>query len=219
MSASVSRAGRPKSEEKRRQILHAASELFLNEGFANTSMDKVAKHSGVSKQTVYSHFESKDSLYTSAIENKCLAYQLDPSRLAEHNGCQLPLKDCLQTIGVQFVKLFHDEEVIAMYRVVIAEANNNPHVAELFYDAGPKASINVLGGMFQQFSDNRLSSETALGVAIDYFSLLKGEFHIRTLFGLATPLSEQQIIEKVDAAVRKTLLLFNDAVARSDASR
>ncbi|WP_218309221.1 TetR/AcrR family transcriptional regulator [Alteromonas antoniana] len=215
MNASVSRAGRPKSEAKRRQILHAASELFLNEGFANTSMDKVAKASGVSKQTVYSHFESKDSLYTAAIENKCLAYQLDPARLSQHNGCQLPLEDCLQTIGVQFVKLFHDEEVIAMYRVVIAEANNNPHVAELFYNAGPKASIYVLAGMFETFSNNRLSHADALALAIDYFSLLKGEFHIRTLFGLASPLSGEQIEEKVRTAVAKTLLLFNHAAGNS----
>lgn len=218
MNTSVSRAGRPKSEEKRRQILHAASELFLNEGFANTSMDKVAKRSGVSKQTVYSHFESKDSLYTAAIVNKCVAYQLDPSRLAQHNGCQLPLKDCLQTIGVQFVKLLHDEDVIAMYRVVIAEANNNPHVAELFYDAGPKASITVLAGMFERFSDHRLSSETARALAIDYFSLLKGEFHIRLLFGLATPLSDLQINEKVASAVAKTLLLFRDAVSHCNSA-
>ena len=71
------RQGRPKSEEKRQDILRAASTLFLKEGFANTSMDSVAKASGVSKQTVYSHFSSKDSLFKAAIGSKCRSYQLD----------------------------------------------------------------------------------------------------------------------------------------------
>ena len=48
--------GRPKSMEKRNQILSSASQLFLQDGFTNTTMDNVAKQSGVSKQTVYSHF-------------------------------------------------------------------------------------------------------------------------------------------------------------------
>ena len=67
--ATTRKQGRPKSEEKYHLILHAASCLFLKEGFANTSMDTVAKASGVSKQTVYSHFEGKDALFKAAISS------------------------------------------------------------------------------------------------------------------------------------------------------
>ncbi|MCU7553337.1 TetR/AcrR family transcriptional regulator [Alteromonas sp. ASW11-19] len=206
------RVGRPKSEQKRQQILTAASELFLQEGFSGTSMDKVARHSGVSKQTVYSHFDSKDALYVAAIEAKCRTYELDPSRLADSNTCELPLSECLQQVGVQFMRLFHDPQVIAMYRVVITEATNNPHVAELFYEAGPKASIDVLARVFEKASDQTLPPAEARQLAIDYFGLLKGEFHIRSLFALASPMSETGITQHVRQAVRKTLRLYEAAL-------
>jgi len=54
---------RGKSDTKRQQILEAASEVFLANGFEGTRMDQVAEHSGVSKQTVYSHFGNKDDLF------------------------------------------------------------------------------------------------------------------------------------------------------------
>ena len=62
---------RTKSEEKRQQIIEASTCLFSELGFAQTSMDKIAKKAGVSKQTVYSHFGSKDELFVNAISSKC----------------------------------------------------------------------------------------------------------------------------------------------------
>lgn len=201
------RQGRPKSEEKRQQILHAASTLFLEEGFASTSMDSVAKASGVSKQTVYSHFNDKDSLFQAAITAKCQSYDLDPTELAGHDQCKLPMKQCLTMIGTQFVKLLQDPEVIAMYRVVISEARNNPRIAELFYQAGPKASLDGLTTLFLSFSKYSLTKEQAHAIALDFFSLLKGDLHILLLCDLVPPMSEQQIVRHVEQAVEKTCLI------------
>ncbi|MEW9797345.1 TetR/AcrR family transcriptional regulator [Alteromonas sp. CYL-A6] len=202
------RVGRPKSEEKRRQILTAASALFLREGFANTSMDSVAKASGVSKQTVYSHFPSKDTLFQAAITAKCQSYDLDPTDLAGHDHCDLPMTQCLRMIGTQFVRLIQDPEVVAMFRVVISEARNNPRIAELFYQAGPKASLDGLAPLFMAFSDNQLSTQDANAMARDFFSLLKGELHIMLLCDLIPPLNNEQIERHVEQAVEKTSLLM-----------
>ena len=50
----------PMVAEKAEQILNGAMPEFLQNGYACTSMDKVAKSAGVSKQTLYSHFSYKD---------------------------------------------------------------------------------------------------------------------------------------------------------------
>ena len=141
----IVKAGRPKSAEKRKQILNAAAELFLNSGYSSCSMERVAKQASVSKQTVYSHFSNKEALFMAAIEEKCAEYQL--------NGEYLELDDrnlleVLREKGLQIVKLLHDEQVIAIYRVIIGEINNNPRVAELFYQAGPKHSMECLAKCF-----------------------------------------------------------------------
>lgn len=55
------------TSRKRDSILDAALEAFQNEGFDNTSMDRIAELAGASKRTVYNHFASKDALFKAVI--------------------------------------------------------------------------------------------------------------------------------------------------------
>lgn len=203
---SLSKAGRPKSAEKREQVLKAAGDLFLDVGFTGCSMDAVAKHSGVSKQTVYSHFSNKEALFTAVIESKCAEYQLDESHLA--NGA-LNLVDVLNAMGRQVVKLLHDEQVIAIYRVVIGESAANPRVAELFYQAGPQHSLNMLAQSFKIFIQKPLSDEFAYQCAVTFFNLLKGEFHVKSILSLEFALSEQEQEQHVAYAIQHIHIMLD----------
>ena len=44
------------------QIVHKATELFLNFGFKSVTMDDIAKELGMSKKTIYVHFSNKTAL-------------------------------------------------------------------------------------------------------------------------------------------------------------
>ena len=213
--ATIKKQGRPKSEEKYHLILHAASCLFLKEGFASTSMDTVAKASGVSKQTVYSHFESKDALFKAAISSKCRSYQLDTQQLIDASLGSLSLFECLQKVGCQFVRLLQDPEAIAIFRVIIAEAVNSPHVATLFYQAGPEASLATLSTVIEKFGQGSLSADVAQQLAVDYCALLKGEYHTMMLCGIQSPLEDDEITAHVDCAAEKILLLFTHYTQQS----
>ena len=57
------------SAEKSVAILAGAMKEFLKNGYAATSMDKVAKSAGVSKATVYSHFGDKESMFGSVMQD------------------------------------------------------------------------------------------------------------------------------------------------------
>jgi TetR/AcrR family transcriptional regulator, mexJK operon transcriptional repressor len=48
---------------KKRQILDGARQVFLLNGYAEASMDEIAVQAGVSKGTLYNHFDSKDDLF------------------------------------------------------------------------------------------------------------------------------------------------------------
>ncbi|HEY9832621.1 MAG TPA: helix-turn-helix domain-containing protein, partial [Stenomitos sp.] len=56
------------SAEKTNAILDGAMQEFLANGYAATSMDKVAAAAGVSKATVYSHFQDKQGLFTALVQ-------------------------------------------------------------------------------------------------------------------------------------------------------
>jgi AcrR family transcriptional regulator len=59
----------PRSGEATRlQILDAAYKLFRRSGFSRVSMDEIAAATGVTKRTLYYHFESKDQLLAAVLE-------------------------------------------------------------------------------------------------------------------------------------------------------
>lgn len=200
MNKETSRAGRPKSAEKCKQVLNAAGELFLTSGFSGCSMEMVAKQSGVSKQTVYSHFSNKEALFLAVIEDKCAEYQLDDKYL-EIKGCSL--LQILRERGLQIVKLLHDDQVIAIYRVIIGEVNSNPIAAELFYQAGPKHNLEYLAKCFLKLSEHPITAEFAHKCAVTFFSLLKSEFHIKSILGLDFALSDSEQIAHVEFAIQQ----------------
>ncbi|MEY8598570.1 TetR/AcrR family transcriptional regulator [Mammaliicoccus lentus] len=49
-------------EDTRKQILGIADKLFEENGYDKTSMDKIAKESGVSRRTLFRYFESKSEI-------------------------------------------------------------------------------------------------------------------------------------------------------------
>ena len=63
--------GRPKDLAKRQMILDAAKSLFLKQGFHGSTMNQIAQEAGVTKLTVYNHFQDKANLFTCAIEQTC----------------------------------------------------------------------------------------------------------------------------------------------------
>lgn len=56
------------SEERKDQILDAASEVFADKGVHETRMDDIVKESGLSKGTLYWYFKSKDEIVLSIFE-------------------------------------------------------------------------------------------------------------------------------------------------------
>ncbi|MBF7073750.1 TetR/AcrR family transcriptional regulator [Glaciecola sp. MH2013] len=199
-------AGRPKSAEKRSSILCTASELFLRLGYDRTSMDAVAKSSGVSKQTVYSHFKNKDILYTSVIEQKCNEYRIEEDAICiETQG----IEDLLNSIARNFVALLTDKSVIAMYSVVIGESKNNKRVAQLFYEAGPAHGNRLVRKLLASHPSTQLNSEEAKEVATDFFNLLKGEYHMQSMLRLPFESSPEKLAQFTQRVVHKTMMLIN----------
>lgn len=58
------------TRDTKRGILDAAYELFYREGFARVSVDSIAAAAGVTKRTLYYHFESKDALVGAVLEHQ-----------------------------------------------------------------------------------------------------------------------------------------------------
>ena len=56
-------------EERQYQILEAAMEVFVINGYANTRMDDIVRQSGLSKGALYHHYPSKKDLFIALIDH------------------------------------------------------------------------------------------------------------------------------------------------------
>ena len=72
---------RTSADRTRRQILDAAYESFYQRGFARSSVDEIAAMAGVTKRTLYNHFDSKDSLLAAVLETQ---RELSPNRIQKY---------------------------------------------------------------------------------------------------------------------------------------
>lgn len=54
-------------EEKKIDIIRAASRVFYLQGFEGTKMEDVAKEAGIGKGTIYEYFQSKRELFDEAV--------------------------------------------------------------------------------------------------------------------------------------------------------
>src|SRR4029450_1092946 len=69
------------AEQRRRQLLDVACDVFATTGFHATAMDDIAEAAGVTKPVLYQHFPSKRALYLELLENtgEQLLTQLPPA--------------------------------------------------------------------------------------------------------------------------------------------
>ena len=60
--------GRPRDPSVDRAILRAALEIFVEDGVDGASIEKIAKHAGVGKTSIYRRWTSREALLAQAIE-------------------------------------------------------------------------------------------------------------------------------------------------------
>ncbi|MFT4215591.1 MAG: TetR/AcrR family transcriptional regulator [Micropruina sp.] len=125
----------PRAQAKRRQITDAGRALFLSQGYARTSMDAVTAAAGVSKQTLYAYFPSKDELLIAILAEALQA--LGPQRGIEPPRTRAELRDALIGFVGRLLDTMLRDESIAILRLLVGEAVHVPELRHTFLEALP----------------------------------------------------------------------------------
>ena len=190
---------RSRSEEKRQQIIMAAADLFTELGFSNTSMDKVAERAGVSKQTVYSHFGSKEGIFVASIESKCLMNSLSTEFFCQ----QQPTAWILLELARHFNALLLSSDAVRIMRLCCASAETHPEVSELFYSAGPQNLHRLLSDYLQERATTAELEIANYPAAADQFlSMVNADEPFRARLGLPAQLNAEELDDYLKSCVR-----------------
>jgi AcrR family transcriptional regulator len=89
-------------QDTRRKIIDAAYDMFYRQGFNRTGVNEIAKTAGITKRTLYSHFESKDTLLETVLEQQ---HELGLSRIRQWADRQPgDLATAIETLFADLVK-------------------------------------------------------------------------------------------------------------------
>jgi TetR/AcrR family transcriptional regulator, mexJK operon transcriptional repressor len=149
-----------RSATKRAQIVAAATEAFLRNGYDGTSMDQIAAAASVSKQTVYKQFSDKESLFAEMVLGA-----LGPVddmfqaviRVVEDTG---DLEKAFGELARHFVTVMTEPQMLRLRRLVIAEADRFPELGRTYYERGPQRVNQTLADTLARLAaDGRLTIE------------------------------------------------------------
>ncbi len=186
--------------EKAEQIVSAAQSLFLEDGYAATSMDAIAHESGVSKPTVYSHFQSKEGLFAGVMCRMCEDIGFDAFDGVETDG---PPAVVLKAVATDMCRrLVVSEQGRALLRTVICEAPAFPELGRVAWETGPRYGremvADYLAGLDGQGEVDVPDPVLAAGM---FFGMVTGPFLIPVLLGTEPPPSEAVLSETLEKIV------------------
>ncbi|HET7674491.1 MAG TPA: TetR/AcrR family transcriptional regulator [Gammaproteobacteria bacterium] len=188
--------------EKREAIVAAAENLFLEAGFPAVSMDAIAARAGVSKQTVYNHFGSKDELFGAIIRGRCrgLLGTLRSQRAASGRP-----QTVLYRLARAYVEQMLAPDTLALYRTLMIEVQRAPELGETYYRSGPAVLVATLSDYLRDQTAQGLMHVPEPRIAAEqFFAMLGGPLQTRALLGIDV----RPPPARVDAYIKSAVKVF-----------
>jgi AcrR family transcriptional regulator len=146
----------PRARAKRDQIRAGAQRLFLERGFAGTSTDAIAAEAGVSKQTLYVYYPSKEELLADVLRHLIHGDPPSPLPVADRADLRSPedIRRALSALAHSLIANLMQPDYLALTRVVVAETPRLPRLGLLFRSAVPERVLSSIAAILTGGSAN-----------------------------------------------------------------
>ena len=200
-----------RSAPKNAEIVAAARELFLRKGFSAISMDLIADTAGVSKRTVYSHFESKENLFGAVMMDLCR--ETCPPDVAEEQAPDLDMspEDLLIAMGLKYLSVNLLPDAIALYRIVLSEGVQFPELAKMYWEFPKMFKANISGLLTEWNRQGIISIPDPDTAAAHFLGMLRSPLEMPLLFELKKTPTKNDI----DTLVKQAVSIFLNGLKQS----
>ena len=192
--------GRPQArcDDDTRVIIFDAARLeFAASGYAATSMESVARRAGVSTKTLYRLVPNKAALFEGMITDRIDTFA-SVVRLRACDGSNI--KGALREALVIWGELILDGEVISLQRLILADGEKFPEIAETFYHKAIRRTEHTLANWLQAQSERGLikvdDAEAAAGMLL---GMLVFQPQRAVMFGHAPVPSREELERRAQA--------------------
>ena len=188
------------------ELVDVAERLFMERGYADTTMQMVAEAAGASKETLYRHFDSKELLLAEIVGRKATLIS-GPDAAIQQDG---PPHEVLLEFGIGLLRIILRSQSACLFRTVVAEAERSPQLGDLFYARGPGVTTERLAAYLERASRlGELRCKDALGAARLFLGAVIAHYHVRRLVQSSwEPPTEPEIKRHVKSAVSMFLACY-----------
>jgi TetR/AcrR family transcriptional regulator, mexJK operon transcriptional repressor len=206
-----------RSAGKRQAITAAATRIFLEKGFQDTSMEEIAGAAKVSKQTVYKQFTDKKQLLFEIVLG--ITGRAGPIAGSIHAqfGEIVDVETGLTQLARTYAAAVLSPEVMQLRRLIVSEASRFPDLARAYYEEAPQRGLEAIATGLRQLSERGLLGADDAVVAANHFAyLVLGPLIDRAMFFPHAAISRMEIERCADAGAHAFLAAYG--VGRTGAS-
>jgi TetR/AcrR family transcriptional repressor of mexJK operon len=190
-------------------IREAAARLFLEGGYAATSMDDIAAAAQVSKQTIYTHFANKGVLFGDLVLGNAGRVEEFAAVIASAMNSADEPATCLRNLARQYARFVVRPEVLQLRRLVIGEAGRFPDLARSYFETVVQRTYELLADLFGDLSKRgQLSVEDPMVAAYHFAWLTLGNPLDTAMFRGVEAAVDLDLDSSADAGVRVFLAAY-----------
>jgi AcrR family transcriptional regulator len=183
----------------RERVLSAAFTTFRDRGFSRASTLEIATRAKVSKRELYALFEDKQAMLVACIVARAERMRA-PLRLPTPENRD-ELKAILTAIGTALISGTCDPDVLAVYRLAIAESETAPTIARTLDTAGRQTNRGAVVKMLGQAQARGiLNAGDAAAMAEVFFGALWNDLLVRLLLRVADAPTAKDAERRAQAA-------------------
>ncbi|EGQ7650012.1 TetR/AcrR family transcriptional regulator [Vibrio alginolyticus] len=192
--------------KKRTRIIEVATELFIEQGYKETSVDQIVAICGGSKQTLYRYFSNKEGLFSEVLAHNTKINLESVFQLVDKQN--EPLRETLEDFAQKYLRGICSNPILSLYRVVSADFNKHDSVPNQFWRTGPQRIHQYLIEFLK--TDNisqQLNIDDADLACGQLLALIKMDYQNMALMGFDF-LSDEELVSHTQKAVAAFLKIY-----------
>jgi AcrR family transcriptional regulator len=211
---SVAGAGNTRSRQlaaRREQLIAVAEQLFLQHGFANTSVNAIVREAGGSLATLYAEFGSKEALFESVLSERAARF-FPEERSAPRQT--LDAETELRSLATHMLKRMLSDDGLAVYRIAVHEAPRFPALRKALLEVGMPGLLDRTARYLRGLAERGVisideSNEAARLAAGQFIALVQGQLVFSAACG--GEISARTRANHVSEAVKAFLEMYGES--------
>lgn len=202
------------ADERRGHILDIAYAAFIRDGYAGTSMSRIAGLLGGSKTTLYNYFESKKELFVAVADREC-AKLFDQIFVATEIAGDF--RDRIHDLARRLLESMLSDDMIEAYRLIVAESGRFPEIGLALHDIALRRGTQHLAVFFKRaIEGGEMRSVNPKMAAEQFLDLTSGTLHKIRLWNVVAVVEPERIAKEAARIASTFLAAFgSEALSRT----